>query len=73
VSDDYGDVRSLPTTFYIDRNGKIVGKSVGLLGRQEIEEDVKKALSGTYKPAAAEPSRAATATVKTAQAKEEGQ
>ncbi len=51
VSDDYGDVRSLPTTFYIDRNGNIVSKAVGLLGRQEIENDVKKALSATYKPA----------------------
>jgi len=50
VSDDYGDVRSLPTTFYIDRNGNIVSKAIGLLGREEIEDDVKKALSAAYKP-----------------------
>jgi len=69
VSDDYGDVRSLPTTFYIDRNGTIVAKAVGLLGRQEIEDDVKRALSTTYKPAVEQPSREA-AKVKPAQAKE---
>jgi len=59
VSDDYGDVRSLPTTFYIDRNGMIVAKAVGLLGREEVENDVKKALSSSYKPALAQPRRAA--------------
>ena len=68
VSDDYGDVRSLPTTFYIDRSGTIVAKAVGLLGRQEIEDDVKKALSAAYRPAS-QPSRA-EAEVKSARAKE---
>ena len=69
VSDDYGDVRSLPTTFYIDRNGNIVSKSVGLLDRAEIEDDVKKALDSKYKPATAQPNRA-QAVVKTAKVKE---
>jgi peroxiredoxin len=68
VSDDYGDVQSLPTTFYIDRNGNIVTKSVGLLGRAEIEDDVKKAMESKYKPVAL-PSRA-EAMVKSAQVKE---
>jgi len=68
VSDDYGDVRSLPTTFYIDRSGTIVAKAVGLLGRQEIEDDVKKALSAAYKPAAQ--LKRAEAKVKSAWAKE---
>ena len=31
--------------FYIDRDGKIVGKGTGLLGRSEIEENVQKALA----------------------------
>jgi peroxiredoxin len=69
VSDDYGDVRSLPTTFYIDRNGMIVAKAVGLLGREEVENDVKKALSSSYRPALAQPRRAVVA-VKTVQTKE---
>jgi hypothetical protein len=35
----------LPTSFYIDRDGKIVGKGTGLLGRGEIEENIRKALA----------------------------
>ena len=38
VSDDYGDVQYLPTTFYIGRDGTIVDKSTGLLDRKDIEE-----------------------------------
>jgi len=49
VSDDYGDVQYLPTTFYIDRNGMIVDKMAGLLSRQDIENDVKKVVNSTYK------------------------
>jgi len=45
VSDQYGNVQFLPTTFYIDREGRIVGKGTGLLGRGEIEENIQKALA----------------------------
>jgi peroxiredoxin len=45
VSEEYGDVEFLPTSFYIDREGRIVGKGTGLLGRGEIEENVRKALA----------------------------
>ena len=45
VSEDYGNVEFLPTSFYIDRTGKIIGKGTGLLGRKEIEENVRKALA----------------------------
>ena len=45
VSDDYGDVQYLPTTFFIGRNGAIVDKLTGLLDRKDIEDAVKKALS----------------------------
>jgi thiol-disulfide isomerase/thioredoxin len=51
VSDDYGDVQYLPTTFYIGRDGMIVDKMTGLLDRDEIESAVKKTLSTDYKPA----------------------
>ena len=44
VSEEYGNVEFLPTSFYIDRDGRIVGKGTGLLGRSEIEENVRKAL-----------------------------
>jgi thiol-disulfide isomerase/thioredoxin len=45
VSEDYGNVEYLPTSFYIDREGKLIGKGTGLLGREEIEQNVQKALA----------------------------
>ena len=50
VSDDYGDVQYLPTTFYINRNGTIVEKLTGLLDRKDIEEAVQKALNSSTPP-----------------------
>ena len=50
VSDDYGDVQYLPTTFYIGRDGTIVDKMTGLLDRKDVEEAVKKALSSSARP-----------------------
>jgi peroxiredoxin len=49
VSDDYGDVQYLPTTFYIGRDGTIVDKMTGLLDRKDIEEAVKKTLNTSSK------------------------
>ena len=60
VSDDYGDVQYLPTTFYIGRDGMIVDKMTGLLDRNEIESAVKKTLSTDYKPASALQNQAET-------------
>ena len=45
VSEEYGNVEFLPTSFYIDREGKIVGKGEGLLGEADVEQNVLKALS----------------------------
>ena len=45
IAEDYGNVEFLPTSFYIDREGKIVGKGTGLLGREEIEQNVQRALA----------------------------
>jgi peroxiredoxin len=45
VSEQYGNVEYLPTSFYINRQGRIVGKGTGLLGRGEVEENVQKALA----------------------------
>ena len=42
----YGGIPFLPTTFYINRDGKVVDKVYGLKGKGEIEESVKRALSG---------------------------
>ena len=59
VSDDYGNVQYLPTTFYIDRDGKIINKAAGLFDRQQIEDDVKKALASNHDNSAVQPSQTA--------------
>jgi len=45
VGNAYGGVQFLPATFYIGRDGRIVDKVVGLKGRGEIEDSIKKALA----------------------------
>lgn len=45
VGDAYGGVPALPETFFIGRDGKIVDKIIGLKGKAEIEDSVKKALN----------------------------
>ena len=64
VSEDYGNVAYLPTSFYIDRDGKFVGKGVGLVGRQVVEDNVRKALAsrvvGANDPASRPNPKAAT-------------
>jgi cytochrome c biogenesis protein CcmG/thiol:disulfide interchange protein DsbE len=49
VGDLYGGVNALPTTFYIGRDGKVLEYVPGLIGRREMEENIKAALatSGT--------------------------
>jgi peroxiredoxin len=44
VGDQYGGVPALPETFLIGRDGKIVDKIIGLRGKGEIEDSIKKAL-----------------------------
>jgi thiol-disulfide isomerase/thioredoxin len=44
VADAYGGVDALPTTFYLDRNGKVVDRVLGGVSKTEIEESIKKAL-----------------------------
>ncbi len=45
VGDAYGGVQFLPSTFFIDRDGKVVDRIFGLKSRSEIEDDVKISLS----------------------------
>jgi len=47
VGDAYGGVPALPETFFIGRDGKIVDRIIGLKGKAEIEDSIKKALSTT--------------------------
>jgi thiol-disulfide isomerase/thioredoxin len=45
VGDQYGGVPALPESFFIGRDGKIVDKIIGLRGKAEIEDAIKKALN----------------------------
>jgi peroxiredoxin len=45
VVNAYGGLPFLPSTFYIGRDGKLVDKVFGLKTRNEIEEDIMKALA----------------------------
>jgi len=59
VGDAYGGVEFLPTTFFIDRQGKVVDRVFGLVSHSDIEDDVKKALGpGSPAQAAAAPASA---------------
>ena len=42
----YGGVDALPTTFLIDRDGKIVATHVGLTGKDDFEDGIKKLMAG---------------------------
>lgn len=59
VSDDYGNVQYLPTTFFIDRDGVIVDKSAGLFERKDIEDEVKKTLASSHNHVALQPAKSA--------------
>jgi thiol-disulfide isomerase/thioredoxin len=60
VGDAYGGVPALPESFFIGRNGKIVDRIIGLKGRDEIEDAIKKALNTE---AGSAPTSTASATV----------
>ncbi len=45
VGDEYGGLEYLPTSFYIDRDGKVVARVFGLRSRSDIEDWIKEALS----------------------------
>ena len=72
VSDDFGSVQDLPTTFYIARDGRIVDKTIGLMDEKDIENSVKKALSSSPQQSAA-PQRQADAKLKPTVNKETSQ
>jgi thiol-disulfide isomerase/thioredoxin len=45
VGDAYGGVPALPESFFIGRDGKIVDKIIGLRGKGDIEDAIRKALN----------------------------
>ncbi len=45
VAKAYGDIQAIPTTFVIDRQGRIVKQHVGLTSKEEFEKEIKPLLS----------------------------
>jgi peroxiredoxin len=46
IAQHYGGVDSLPTSFFVDRNGVVVAQTIGLVSRDEVEANIQKALGG---------------------------
>ncbi|MGO9776068.1 MAG: redoxin domain-containing protein [Terracidiphilus sp.] len=44
ISQPYGGLDSLPTSFFVDRNGIVVAAQLGLTSKAEIEANIRKAL-----------------------------
>ena len=47
LAEAYGGLDSMPTSFYLDRNGVIVATQMGITGESEIEANIHKALGST--------------------------
>jgi peroxiredoxin len=47
ISQAYGGVDALPTTFLIDREGKVAARHVGVASRREIEDGIEKLLENS--------------------------
>ena len=45
VSHKYGGVEFLPTSYFVGRNGKVVAETAGLVSKDEVEANIKKALA----------------------------
>jgi len=45
ISTAWGGLDDLPSSFYVDRNGKVVAATVGLGSESDIESNIKKALA----------------------------
>lgn len=44
VGDLYGGIPAMPESFFIGRDGRVVDKIIGLKGRSDIEDSIKRAL-----------------------------
>jgi thiol-disulfide isomerase/thioredoxin len=67
VGEEYGGVNGLPESFLIARDGHIVDRIIGLRGKAEIEDSIKKALDAASGSSRASTSSAAGVTTPAAQ------
>ncbi|MCF8241248.1 MAG: TlpA family protein disulfide reductase [Melioribacteraceae bacterium] len=48
IADLYGGVQSIPTSFIIDREGRVFSRHVGLVPKSTYEDEIKQLLSDNY-------------------------
>jgi len=46
VGDQYGGLKFLPQTFFIDRNGKIIKTASGMPSKKDLENEIRQLLQG---------------------------
>jgi cytochrome c biogenesis protein CcmG/thiol:disulfide interchange protein DsbE len=44
IANQYGGLDAMPTSFWVDRNGKVVASQMGITSKDDMEEKIKKAL-----------------------------
>ena len=65
VGDKYGGVDRLPLSYFLDRNGKVIDETIGLVSESIFEDNIKLALGPAQgSPAAAKSGSAATSPAK---------
>jgi peroxiredoxin len=47
VSDAYGNIQAIPTSFIIDQEGNIINKHIGLVPKSKLLEEINSLLSGS--------------------------
>jgi cytochrome c biogenesis protein CcmG/thiol:disulfide interchange protein DsbE len=45
ISQEYGGLDAMPTSFFVDRKGTVVAAQMGLTSESDIEDNIKKALA----------------------------
>jgi cytochrome c biogenesis protein CcmG/thiol:disulfide interchange protein DsbE len=44
IANEYGGLDAMPTSFWVDRSGKVVAAQMGITSKDDMEEKIKKAL-----------------------------
>jgi thiol-disulfide isomerase/thioredoxin len=44
IANQYGGLDAMPTSFWVDRNGKVIASQMGITSKDDMEEKIKKSL-----------------------------
>ena len=44
ISNEYGGLEAMPTSFWVDRSGKVIASQMGITSKADMEEKIKKAM-----------------------------